>query len=59
MRFSKYNNPNRKRKPKRRSPYSQEYINERKDEMYRLLTECKTEEEKDMIIKAFNVTIYP
>ena len=59
MTWSKYSNPNRKRRPKRKSPYSQQYINERKKEMYQLLATAETEEQKDMIVKAFNITIYP
>lgn len=59
MKFSKYNNPNRRRKAKRKSPYSQEYINERKNEMYSLLAKAETEAEKDGIIKAFNISINP
>lgn len=58
MKFSKYNNPNR-RKAKRKSPYSQEYINERKKEMFSLLAKAETEAEKDGIIKAFNISINP
>lgn len=58
MKFSKYNNPNRKRRG-RKSPYSQQYINERKDEMYQLLAKAETEAEKDNIIKAFQISINP
>ena len=58
MAFTKYNNPNRKNKPKRKSPYSQQYINERKDEMYKILATCETEQQKDMVVKAFNISIY-
>ena len=59
MTWSKYNNPNRKRRPRRKSPYSQQYINERKNEMYQLLATAKTEDEKDNIVKAFNISINP
>ena len=58
MAWTKYNNPNKRRKVKR-SPYSQQYITERREEMYRLLAKAETESEKDAIIKAFNATIYP
>jgi hypothetical protein len=55
------NSINRKRRPKRKckSPYSQQYINEQKNEMYQLLAKCETEEQKDIIVKAFNITINP
>lgn len=56
--FTRFNNPNRKRKT-RKSPYSQQYINERRNEMYRLMANAKTDEEKDLIRKAFEVTINP
>ena len=57
MKFTKYNNPNRRRR--KRSPYSQEYIAEQRDRMYELLAKAKTEAEKDNIIKAFHITINP
>ena len=55
-RFTKYNNPSRKRRT-RKSAYSQEYIEERRDEMYQLLAQAETEQERDNIIKAFDVSI--
>lgn len=54
-RFSKYNQPKRRKTDK--SKFSQSYINDRKNEMYKLLAEAKTEEERDIIIKAFNLSI--
>lgn len=59
MKFSKYNNPNKKRRPKRVSPYSSSYIEERRKEMYETLARCETEAQKDAIIKAFSVSINP
>lgn len=59
MRFTKYNNPNKKRKHYKKPIYSKEYIENRKNEMYSLLASAKTEEEKDAIIKAFNISIRP
>ena len=60
MKFSKYNNPRRKthRKPNT-SPYSRQYVEEQKSELYALLAQAKTEEERDAIIKAYDVTIHP
>lgn len=60
MKFSKYNNPNKKHRRKHTTtPYSREYIEEQKKQLYALLAKAKTEEEKDMIIKAFDVSIHP
>lgn len=59
MKFTKYNNPSKKRRTVRRSPYSPQYIAERRSEMERLLANAETDDEKDAIIKAFDVTIYP
>ena len=58
MKFSKYNNLG-KRRIRRKNPYSQEYINERKNEMFSLLARANTEAEKNLIIKAFHVSINP
>lgn len=58
MKFTKYNNPKKKRKA-RYSPYSQQYISERRDEMYQLLAKAETESQRDAIIKAFDITIHP
>lgn len=58
MKFTKYNNPN-KRRPKRKSPHSQAYINEQKTELFKLLAKAETEEEKDALIKAFQISIHP
>lgn len=56
--FTRFNNPNRKRKT-RKSPYSQQYINERRNEMYKLMVNTETDEEKDILQKAFSITINP
>jgi len=58
MKFSKYNNPNRKRK-RRRSPYSTQYIAERKQELMTLLTETKTDNERQMLIEAYRICVNP
>lgn len=55
MKFKKKVNKPRKR----RSPYSKEYIEARREEMYQLLGQAKTESERDAIIKAFNASINP
>jgi hypothetical protein len=57
-RFTKHNNPSRKRRA-RRSPYSQAYIEDRRNEMNQLLAGAKTEAEREIIQKAFDVTIRP
>ncbi|NLC25588.1 MAG: hypothetical protein GX777_03065 [Fastidiosipila sp.] len=56
--FTKYNNPNRKRRT-RKSAYSQEYVEERRNEMYQLLALAESDQERDNIIKAFDVSIRP
>ncbi len=58
MKFSKYNNPNRKRK-RRRSLYSTQYIAERKQELMTLLTEAKTDNERQMLIEAYRICVNP
>lgn len=57
MKFSKYNNPNRKRR--RRSTYSTQYIEERKQELMTLLTEAKTDNERQMLIEAYRICVNP
>ena len=57
MRFSKYNNPNKKQY--RKPAYSRSYCLEKKDELFRLLANAETESAKEMLIKAYNVSIYP
>lgn len=61
MKFSKYNNPAKRRKHRRSAsrPYSAAYAEERRSELYRLLAEAKTEEQRDALIKAYNISIHP
>ena len=59
MKFTKYNNPSKKRRTLRRSPYSAQYIAEQRSKMEMVLAKAETESEKNTIIKAFNVTIHP
>lgn len=56
--FTKFRNPNRRRRV-RRSQHSQEYICEREKELYKLLANAKDDEEKELLWKAFDVTINP
>ena len=58
MKFSKYNNPSRKRKRKR-NPYSAQYIKERKQELMTHLTEAKTDNERQILIEAYRVCVNP
>ena len=53
MKFTKFNNPN-KRKRKPIPKYSNEYMEERRTELRKLLTEAKTPAEEKQIIEAFN-----
>lgn len=57
MKFSKYNNPNRK--TYKTYNHSRSYINEQKSEMYEMLSKAKTEAEKEMIIKSYQISINP
>ena len=57
MKFSKYNNPNRK--TYKTYNHSRSYINEQKSEMYEMLSKAKTESEKEMIIKSYQISINP
>lgn len=59
MKFTRYNNPRKKKRKTRKPPYSESYINERKEELYQLLSEANSDYERDMLIKAFNVSIRP
>lgn len=55
--FSKYNQPKRRKTTVKRSSHSQSYIEERKAEMYQLTANCKTDAERQLIIDAFNLSI--
>ena len=55
MKFSKFNNPNRrKRKPIPR--YSNEFMEEKRTELRKALAEAKTPAEEKQIIEAFNIS---
>lgn len=53
MKFSKFNNPNR-RKRKPIPKYSSEFMEEKRKELRELLAEAKTPAEEKQIIEAFN-----
>nr|DAR80179.1 MAG TPA: hypothetical protein [Caudoviricetes sp.] len=55
MKFSKYN----QRKRRRESGYSREYRQARHDELCRLISGCKTDAERELLIKAYEVSINP
>ena len=55
MKFTKFNNPNR-RKRKPIPKYSNEYMEERREELMKLLAEAKTPAEEKQIIEAFNIS---
>lgn len=61
MKFSKYNNPAKRRKHRRPAsrPYSAAYIEDRKAELFRLLADAKTDQQRDALIKAYNISIHP
>lgn len=59
MKFTKSNNPNKRRAPKRRAPHSREYINERKAELIEMLAKTDNPSEQEALIKAYNISINP
>lgn len=56
--FTKYNNPS-KRRNVRRSGHSEAYIVEMRKQRDELLARCKTDADRDMILKAYDVSIKP
>lgn len=55
MKFTKYNNPNRR---KRRAPkHSASYTAQMQDQLYQLLAQAATEEEKTNLVKAYHITM--
>lgn len=58
MKFTKYNNPNKKRTGKR-STYSKQYKEDRYNEMCELLANCKDEKDKEILRKAYSISINP
>lgn len=55
MKFTKYNNP--RKKGKNHKKHGNSYIIQMQEQFYTLLGQAKTEEEKDNIIKAYNITM--
>lgn len=58
MKFSKYNNLNRRRNSIRRN-HSNAYREQMKNQLYELLTKCETEEQKNILLKAYDITMNP
>ena len=56
MRFSKFNNPSKKRRTYRKPSKAKQ---ERKEDMFRLIALAKSEEEREAIIKAYSVSVKP
>lgn len=54
MKFTKFNNPNRKKR-KPMPKYSNKYMEERRQELRKALAEAKTPAEEKHIIEAFNI----
>lgn len=55
MKFTKYNNPNRR---KRRAPkHSASYTAQMQDQLYQLLAQAAAEEEKTNLVKAYHITM--
>lgn len=55
MKFSKFNNPAKRRKVRR----SSQYVAERRNELYTLMAGAKSQKERDLLIDAYNVTVCP
>lgn len=49
----------KRRSAKKRSPYSSAYVEERRKELNELLAQAKTPEDREMLRKAFDVSIRP
>ena len=58
MKFTKWNNPSRKRKA-RHNTYSEKFREEMQNELYEELAKCETEDQRSAVIKAYNVTMNP
>lgn len=55
--FTRYNNPNKRKY--RRKMYSDEYVNERRNELYMSLATATTESDKQILLDAFRASINP
>lgn len=58
MKFTKYNNPNRRRSV-RRPAHSEAYVKEMQEKRDALLAQCKTGADKEYILKAYDVSMNP
>lgn len=58
MTFTKYTNPNRRRKA-RRNTYSRDYKQKQYEELWQQIAQCNSDYERDILIKAYDVTINP
>ena len=56
MRFSKFNNPSKKRRNFRKSSKAKQEL---KEDMFKLIALAKSEEEREAIIKAYSVSVKP
>lgn len=56
MRFSKFNNPSKKRRTYRKPSKAKQEL---KEDMFRLIALAKSEEEREAIIKAYSVSVKP
>ena len=57
MKFTKYNNPNRRRKIRRN--VTPVYREQMENQLYQLLAKCETEEQRNSLIDAYNITLNP
>lgn len=58
MKFSKYNNPNCRKNRIRRN-YSNVYREQMKNQLRELLAKCETEEQRNILLKAYDITMNP
>lgn len=56
MKFTKYNNPSKKKK-RRIEQHGSSYMAQMEGQLYQLLAQAETDEERTNLIKAYNVTI--
>ena len=56
MRFSKFNNPSKKRRNFRKPSKARQEL---KEDMFKLIALAKSEEEREAIIKAYSVSVRP
>lgn len=59
MKFTKYNNPAKKHKKHYIQKHSEQYINEKKSELYNALLNANNEQKKDIAYKAYYISLKP